>query len=191
MSDEKGILWIATDREGLCEFNSDKESFISYRHIAGDSTSLSSNTVYSLGIDHLNNIWIGTSGGLNKLIRNKNGTKSFIHYTEEDGLPINTVNAIVEDKYQQLWLTTSAGMARFDPAEGKFSVYTVSDGLQDNEFSVNALFSDKTTGEIYAGGINGYNVFHPGKISNYSFPPVTEDYELESLQQNCQYWRKG
>lgn len=36
------------------------------------------------------------------------------HYTSEDGLPQNSVNAITQDRDGYIWLTTNMGLARFD-----------------------------------------------------------------------------
>ena len=173
LEDNEGIFWIGTAKGGLCEFNPITEKFITYANDYKDSKSISDNAVFTLAKDHQGNIWIGTTGGLNKLVRNEQGKKSFVHFTTTDGLPINTINAIVEDNYQQLWLLTSNGLAKFDPKLVKFTVYSVGDGLQGTAFSINAVFHNKNTGEIYAGGINGYNVFNPGRIRENSIPPVT------------------
>jgi signal transduction histidine kinase/ligand-binding sensor domain-containing protein/ActR/RegA family two-component response regulator len=172
--DNSSILWIGTNNGGLCEFDPGTEKFKTYLNNSKRSSSISDNTVYALSSDHLGNLWIGTKGGLNRLLRNKNGSHSFINYNVEDGLPSNTVNGIIEDRLHNIWLLTSAGMARFNPKNSLFTVYTMSDGLQENEFTPNCIFEDRKTGEIYAGGINGYNQFHPEEIESNSVPPVTK-----------------
>lgn len=64
LQDSKGFMWFAT-RNGLNRY--DGSEFIIYRHVPGDSLSLSDNYIISLAEDHNHNLWIGTSRGLNKL----------------------------------------------------------------------------------------------------------------------------
>ena len=54
----------------------------------------------------------------------------------------------------------------------KFSNYDVSDGLQASEFNV-GVYCKSRDGEMFFGGINGYNSFYPGKIAENTYvPPV-------------------
>lgn len=52
-------------------------------------------------------------------------------FTVADGLPSNNVYTCVEDKKGFLWVSTDAGLARFDGRH--FRVFTTHDGLPDNE----------------------------------------------------------
>ena len=54
-----------------------------------------------------------------------------IHYTVKDGLPSGTIYSILSDKKGYLWFATNAGVSRFDGH--KFTNFTLSDGLSDNE----------------------------------------------------------
>ena len=51
--------------------------------------------------------------------------------------------------------------------------YTQHDGLQGDEFSEDAYFRSNKTGEMFFGGINGFNAFSPDSIKdNQSLPEV-------------------
>ena len=53
-----------------------------------------------------------------------------------------------------------------------FKKFNTGDGLQDQEFEANAFLKTKD-GEMYFGGINGFNSFYPGAIMANGFvPPV-------------------
>jgi signal transduction histidine kinase/ligand-binding sensor domain-containing protein/ActR/RegA family two-component response regulator len=173
VEDKNKKLWVGT-LNGLCYFNPETEEFIKFFHEANDTNSLSDNYVLSLCIDHNENIWIGTAVGLNKLTHDKNGKTVFIRYYEKDGLAAQTINGIIEDFNNQLWITTSKGISRMNPSTGKFTNYSLIDGLQDPEFSINAIIKNANSGEIYAGGVKGFNIFHPAKIMGNNIPPVAK-----------------
>ncbi|HEY9600058.1 MAG TPA: histidine kinase dimerization/phosphoacceptor domain -containing protein, partial [Allocoleopsis sp.] len=116
-------------------------------------------------------LWLGTyGGGLDKF---EIATETFTHYTEKDGLPSNSVVGILADDEGNLWLSTGKGLSKFNPKTEKFRNYDVSDGLQGNEFDgVKAYFKSKT-GEMFFGGLNGFNSFYPEQVKdNPHIPPI-------------------
>ncbi len=68
---------------------------------------------------------------------------------------------ILEDDHGNLWMSTNNGISKFDPRRESFRNYDESDGLQGNEFNQGAYARDPRTGEMYFGGGNGFNLFHP------------------------------
>ena len=186
LEDKNRLLWIGTTQGGLCRFNPDSEFFERFVHDPDDSTSLSNDFVISLQLDHNNNLWIGTRKGLNKLEYNTANTPIFKHYSEKDGLSSPTINGIIEDKIHQLWLTTTHGLTRFDPAKNSFSAYYTEDGLQGNEFSINAICIDSLSDEIFIGGTNGFNMFFPKEIGSNIPPPKTKIIDLKLFHQSVQ-----
>ena len=85
-------------------------------------------------------------------------------------MPNNTVLGILEDDDGNLWLTTNNELAKFDPRTETFTVFDASHGLQSNEFDSNAYFRS-SDGAMYIGGINGFNLFHPGEIQPHPIAP--------------------
>ncbi|MCL5130017.1 two-component regulator propeller domain-containing protein [Algibacter sp. L4_22] len=61
--DHYGFIWICTNGSGLYKF--DGIDYTSYKFKVDDSTSLSSNLVFTSYIDKSNRLWIGTEDGLN------------------------------------------------------------------------------------------------------------------------------
>ena len=164
--DSRGILWIGT-LNGLNRFDREKNVFKKYFSEPDNPNSLSNNEILSIYEDSRGILWIGTAGGLNKFDREK---KTFVHYTVKDGLPNNLIYDILEDNYGNLWLSTNKGLSKFDPIKEKFRNYDIKDGLQSNEFSKGACFKSKD-GEMFFGGINGFNSFYPEKIKDNPYPP--------------------
>ncbi len=167
--DRSGTLWAGTENGGLDQFDRENNQFIHYQADPIDPNSLTSNKILCLHEDYSGTLWIGTTDGLNKFDRDH---KLFSHYRVVDGLPSNTIQSILEDDHGNLWLGTQEGLSKFTPGTKRTRNFTVSNGLQSNEFGVNACFKSRS-GELYFGGINGFNVFYPDSIkSNPYIPPI-------------------
>jgi signal transduction histidine kinase/ligand-binding sensor domain-containing protein/CheY-like chemotaxis protein len=113
-------------------------------------------------------LWIGTTG--NGLVRfDKTNGRSHA-FTTDDGLPNNTIYAIVPDDNNNLWLSSNKGITRFDPVTHVIRNFDVTDGLISNEF--NRWHSFKLPdGRIAFGGITGYTIFNPADIKDDDFQP--------------------
>jgi signal transduction histidine kinase/streptogramin lyase len=167
--DSTGAIWLGT-HNGLHQFDPETGQFTRYQHDPEDPQSLSHDIVFSIHEDRASRLWLGTwGGGLNRFDRK---TGIFEHYRFKDGLPNDVIYGIMEDAEGYLWLTTNYGLSRFDPASESFTNFTVADGLQSNEFSYNGYFLGPT-GEMFVGGIDGFNVFDPEQITASPFvPPI-------------------
>lgn len=173
--DRSGTLWFGT-HGGLHRFDRQTEQFTRYQHDPSDPQSLSHDVVFVIYEDRSGALWLGTwGGGLNRFDR---ATETFRHYRVRDGLPNDVVYGILESKASPggeggyLWLSTNRGLARFDPQTETFRNYDAGDGLQSNEFSYNAYFQSGS-GEMFFGGINGFNTLYPERIRDNPYvPPV-------------------
>ena len=178
--DRDGELWVGT-YNGLNRFDRETERFIRYQ-TTNDPTSLVSNAVLSIHQDQKGTLWIGTAGGLDKFDPTIEG---FIHYREKDGLPNEFIYGILEDDLGNLWLSTNKGLAKFDPERETFKSFDVDDGLQSNEFNQGAYFKN-ANGEMFFGGIEGFNAFYPDQITDnpYNPPIVITEFQLfnESIE---------
>lgn len=167
--DQTGAFWIGSNGGGFAEFDRKTGQILRYVNDPEDPASLSNNAVYALCEDQHGQLWIGTAGGLNKFDRS---TKTFRHYTVKHGLPNNVIYGILEDSRGHLWLSTNRGIAEFDPQTETSKNYTVRDGLQSNEFNDGAYYKSRS-GEMFFGGVNGFNAFFPEQIKdNPHIPPV-------------------
>ncbi|TWI80321.1 signal transduction histidine kinase [Lacibacter cauensis] len=119
--------------------------------------------------DSKKNLWIGLEGGGLVLFDGHKGSIKK-RYSSADGLCNNAVLNIEEDAKGFLWLSTFNGLSRFDQATSTFKNFYESDGLQSNQFSYNASYKLRS-GELLFGGINGFNVFVPEKITQRTFTP--------------------
>ena len=181
LEDRAGTLWIATWGGGLDRLDRETKTFTHIRHDPDDPKSLSQDAVFSLHEGENGVFWVGTSDGLNRMIKGE-GTEDpvFVHYNENDGLPNSTIFGILEDDDGNLWLSTNHGLSRFDPRAETFQNYDVTDGLQGNTFSQLDSFHKSSSGEMFFGGINGFNAFYPGdiEVNHRTSPVVFTDFQL-------------
>ena len=171
--DPSGALWIGTLGSGLNLFDRDTQQFRQFNHDPARITSLSSDEILSLYMDSSGVLWVGTQGGgLNRLEQLKTGaeTTTFRRYSEHDGLPNDVIYGILPDTSGGLWLSTIRGLVRFEPTEDVFESFTASDGLQADEFNLGAFYRSKT-GELFFGGLNGFNAFFPDRIKRNTAVP--------------------
>lgn len=163
------ILWLGTFG-GLSRMDTGQETFTNYRNRSDNENSLSHNTVFALAGNAADKtLLIGTRGGLNVLDLTDFNIKVF---TTESGLPNDVIYAIIPENDATFWISTNKGIAHFDPKKESFRNYDLSDGLQSNEFNSGAGYRNKN-GEIFLGGINGFNRFQTNLVGeNLRIPPV-------------------
>lgn len=172
LEDHSRNLWVGTEH-GLSRMEGNTGRF---RHFLNEEN-LQGRRVHNIAEDRAGNIWAGTDRGLYRLsfAGGADREPQVGHYSEANGLPSNSINGILEDGRGRLWISTSKGLNVFknpqhsaaDPPD--FQYYTMRDGLI-------GFFEDKSCfknprGEMFFGGENGYNVFHPDSIRNNPHPP--------------------
>lgn len=168
--DSEGILWTGTFGGGLNKFDRVNERFVSYKNIAGDESSISDNRVMSIYEDHSGKLWISTYGG--GLLKFDKKNEKFTRYNQKNRLFSSVVYGVLEDEKGNLWLSSDNGLFKFNTRTELFTQYDIHDGLQSLEFSGGAFFKS-SSGEMFFGGINGFNYFYPDSVKdNYFIPPV-------------------
>ena len=162
---------------GLIKINPNTKKYKIYKNIDNDETSLSNDCIIFINEDLDGNILVGTSYGLNILDVNKD---TFKRYTEKDGLINNTIYGILVDDSNKIWISTNEGISALCTKKNDFENFTIIDGLQSNEFNGRSCFKDNN-GNMYFGGINGFNTFNPDNIEISQFKP---NIILDSVQVN-------
>jgi ligand-binding sensor domain-containing protein len=165
--DREGNFWIGTN-EGLNKVSADLQVVNVYQNDPANPYSISGNRIFSVYEDSNGIFWIGTMGeGLNRF---DPVNEQFKVYTERNGLPNNVVYSTLEDREGNLWMSTNWGLSKFNKLNDIFVNYDTKDGVQGNEFNAGAYFQNRN-GEMYFGGMNGFNVFHPWEITMNRVPP--------------------
>jgi diguanylate cyclase (GGDEF)-like protein len=174
--DSQGILWIGTN-SGLDKFNPLTQSFSHYSFDPLNEHSLSNDAVRDIIEDKKGNLWIGTRSGLNVFDKE---TEKFKYYRESDGLPNDVIYQVIEDNDGFIWVSTNQGLSKLDPQTETFKNYDSGDGLQNNEFNGGASFKS-INGELFFGGVNGFNRFFPMNIKKDITPPNVVIVEMSVL----------
>lgn len=172
--DSQGNYWIGTFKDGgLIKVDTKHNAIKNYKKDLRNNNSITSNSIRCIIDDTKGNIWVGTNYGLNKFDLK---TQKFKSYTEKDGLSSNTVYGTLLDDKKDIWMSTNYGISKLDAETDIFTNYNVADGFQSNEFNAGAYFKNNK-GELFFGGINGFNIFEPSQIyqDRTSIPSVKFD----------------
>lgn len=162
--DDENIFWISTSL-GLIRYDIASQKIRQFK----DLLPVSEFTILANDPVDRNTLWTGTLGG--GLIRLNKLNYTYQVYTTYDGLPNNTIYAILPFK-SQLWCSSNKGIFSFDVQTGLIRSYTTLDGLPVDEFN-RFHFLKLPDGRLAFGGTQGYTVFDPRAISNDEFdPPV-------------------
>ncbi len=142
-----GSIWLITDSEILQVLSTDQEAF-KYEEEIG----LKNNNILSFLVDKEDNIWIGFSGGLQRLT-NKRGLRNFYPNT------INSyIYSVTEDAQKRKWIASNNGLFYFEGEE----LVNITNRLQpaSERYTVSKLpngnvlaTSDKALFEIDAGTV--------------------------------------
>jgi ligand-binding sensor domain-containing protein/class 3 adenylate cyclase/predicted metal-dependent HD superfamily phosphohydrolase len=164
-----GTFYFASSAGGLYQLkkNSDGNLIIGPCKWNQSILRVSKDYISCLFQDSPNILWIGTSGSGVLCLNLKTGKLD--RYTKKDGLPNNFIYGIEPDAMGHLWLSTNKGLCRFSKSTHACSNFTEVNGLMSNEFNTGAYFSSKT-GELFFGGIAGYNFFFPNKLNEKQAP---------------------
>ena len=164
---------LAAGTNGLVEFDPESgETRVHYP--AGQPEPTPRNDVFHLARGNDGRVWGGTRGaGLLQIDFDMAGEPVFEFHDAADGLPDDTIYAVLSDPAGPLWLSSNRGVIRYDPdgPDGRrVRQYTPADGLQAWEFN-NTVAHIGASGRYYFGGINGWNVFRPGTVRDLLHPP--------------------
>ena len=103
-------VWIATEGQGLWLYDLSTRSLQTFRHLAADDESLSSDYVRSLAYDDGHRLWVGTFVGLNLMQRDGHSFRRVLNTLyADDGLSQNSIRALFADSQGGMWLGTYFG----------------------------------------------------------------------------------
>lgn len=154
---KSGNLWIGTD-EGLCIF--DGTTFKALQ--VPENKAVLINTIFE---DNKGRIWVGTDELGVYVYENGKFTQ---HFYAGEGLPDNTVNSVVQDKNENIWIATDGGCVRLQLGDKKVTAqktFTRTNGLPAN--NVRSLAVD-ARGRVWFGTYgNGIAAWDGSKMGSY------------------------
>jgi signal transduction histidine kinase/DNA-binding response OmpR family regulator/streptogramin lyase len=170
LEDSTGIFYIATFSSGAYRYDLHSGTATGLQHRDRDGNSPAYSRITSLCKTRSGEIWASMfGGGISRLNRT---AACFENFGRQQGLASETVYSLLEDRDGILWLSTNAGISRFDPVTETFSNFDKNNGIFIAEFTPGsgAVTADN---EVFFGGNNGFVSFHPRLIrENDYIPPV-------------------
>lgn len=155
--DKAGLLWIATNGEGVLVIDPKTDSIIRhYQHNGDPDRSLSGNGV--VAIQQLNDSIFATGSEALDLINIKTGQVRSI--TQQNGLPFSRIKTMQSDGLGSLWITSPDNIYRYNYARNGFSMFGKTEGFANADGVGNVAYRT-TEGRIMFGGTNNYLLFHP------------------------------
>lgn len=166
--DRKGNIWIATTNNGINYLELQDESIVNIRVFEPD-TELSHRDARSVLQQNDSTFWFASYGG--GITRWDILSDQLLNLRTPEGLPNNSVYGILADENPDfIWMSTNNGLGRLNTSTLTFTNFTESDGLQNNEFNTGAYYKS-STGELYFGGVNGFNIINTKDLELNTEPP--------------------
>ncbi|MBE9468882.1 MAG: SpoIIE family protein phosphatase [Bacteroidetes bacterium] len=159
-----GNIWIAA-LPNLYEFDKNLKL---HTYKVNDSPDLGFCNIYQ---DKDSLIWIYTNNGLFKFIK-KN--QEFIHYSIDDGLVDNSINGMIDDGRNNLWITSLKGLTKFEKSDEKCVNFFRASDFMSYYFLGNPARFKSPKGEVILFTNKGFLSFFPDSI-NYKKPNIVVD----------------
>ena len=174
--DSSGNIWLGTEMDGLFKIPYELlgdiekgEDFELEGHIFDKAftSGISSSQITCITEDKNGVIWVGTNGGLNKYVSEKD---NFEHYFVQDGLPSNYITGVVVDKTNGLWISSKKGISFYDQVNSTFTNYSLTDGIGNIDFHRHS-YDQSSDGSIFFGGPMGITLVNPAELQFNDYQP--------------------
>ena len=169
--DKQGFLWIAT-QNGLQRYDGNR--FLTFRHIPGDTSSISENTINHLFIDKKERMWL--------LFDKQIGLFNRLHpgFSEiKISVPVNMIKKIMEDDRGQIILFADNKQLVYDEKQRAFATAYPLPALPPG-YTVGDMAIDHASGKYWFTGKQGSVLYDPktkqfsSKEQNNSKDPVLD-----------------
>lgn len=158
--DSRHRIWIGTTN-GVTLFYPDNMLFDN-----PTEGKLSEDIVNCITEDQKHRIWVGTREGLRLYDENR---QVFVRFNTAKDLIKGTIYGLLPDDEGNLWISTNAGLIRFNADTKSAQIFDESDGLQNNQFNDYA-FCKASDGMLLFGGIKGISYFYPVNVKQKPLP---------------------
>ncbi|MCG2616232.1 ATP-binding protein [Terrimonas sp. NA20] len=165
--DNAGNIWIASTGRGIDVFNPVLKTLKIYNR---GNTGLQIEDIHTFLATTDGRVWLGTAGnGLYYFDASTAGIKSV---ETSQRVPNSMIFKILQDEAGRIWFSTNKGISSLDVKTKSLRNYTYENGLQQSSFAPGAGLRT-SGGELYFGGLEGFNHFVPAKLHyNQNIPKV-------------------
>ena len=176
--DRTGMIWLGS-RGGLTKYDPRKGIFVILSHDPDDPATLSSDSVTVIGTDQRNDVWIGTSRGLNRVDRQTNEVERIIPDEPDLAGLTSRITGFLQDPSGIFWISTERGLYSYDPKSGLFFRETA-DGLIGFETLVCHMSLAEDV--LWAGTSDGLLKLDLTGGRNHRLMPLQEEYESQRIR---------
>ncbi|MDY0989427.1 two-component regulator propeller domain-containing protein [Flavobacterium sp. CFBP9031] len=155
-------LWVATEGDGLIQYNSQNGQIVSLLHNTATS-SIADNNVRCVGKDTEGNIWLGTFKGLSIFNQKNNSFTNYYHQISQPyTISQNSVRCFFKDKQNGIWLGTYyGGLNYYHKNDIKFNLLSQNSGKPSLNDEVIGVIKQDAKGNFWIGsndkGLNYWN----------------------------------
>lgn len=175
--DRDGFIWFAT-RNGLCQYNGYETTL--YKSNLYSPDLLTTNSITCL-VDDNNNLWIGTSEGLNVMDKRTGEIKKY----KAPSISNNVVSALCVTRDNTLWVGTDNGLCRYVPEKDTFVV--CGDEFGDGRLryvTIKSLLED-SDGDLWIGTwAQGLFRYSPSTDKVVVYPKINEQYSSHVIYED-------
>ena len=137
LEDVNGCIWFTTYNIGVIRYNPETKEIKRFRYDVENPNSLCYDRITCVFQDSKQRLWFASED--NGFCRYNENDDTFTRITTKQGLPSNVVYKILEDDSQRFWLSTSNGLASFNPETMSVeALYNLPNGLRSKQFNYNS-----------------------------------------------------
>jgi ligand-binding sensor domain-containing protein/signal transduction histidine kinase len=178
-----GDLWVGARPGGLSRFDRTSGKFTAIETLLAGPDDAAPRAITAIVESRAGDLWIGTQGsGVVRLVPTPGGRYRGVAYTYKQGMAAEAIGSLIEDESGAMWVSTTLGITRIDPANGRIENFSARSGAQADGYFVGAG-ARLGDGSIAYGGLRGVTMFDPSRVSvrnELRAPVVTEVRVLQS-----------
>lgn len=188
--DANGIIWIGSFLKGLHSYNPKTKSFTYYDSKPFVDHEIIYSNVRKVLVDSKEQVWLGTTKGLYKIIKEKKEYKVFnikelYSKTTDKKLLINSVLSLYEDKNNNLWIGTDGdGLFRYNLERKQLNKFGKKEGLHQETV---ASITQSKDGDLWIGGSKGLSKINLNKSNEITLYNVNDGLLSNDFNNNASF----
>lgn len=174
---DQDSVWVGRRQGGLTRLRMEGEALVPTTWTTRNG--LAEDSVFAVRVMHDGSVWAGT---LTQGVSHYDDGR-FTTFRRSDGLASNSITAIEEDQWHQLWIGTPEGLSRRDGSHWR--TFEPRDGLPSPE--ITCLTAD-SSGTLWIGTLNGIAVTSHGEVQKLHLPTLEDPVRGIALDPQGRLW---